>query len=318
MSRTFSFRLVEEQEGTAVTQIHQLWCRVANGSPGGGSLTVTDNHAVWEQLAGWWDQMNGPEGNEFYRLAVRPAVTELLGTVGGQRVLEIGCGNGAFARYLADQGAQVVATDRAAEFINLATARPTPRVEYRQVDATNPNQVAGLGVGAFDAAVANLVLMDMPEVSSLFRALPLLLGPGGSFVFAVLHPCFGYGIEPTPEPSEAARARVRLASFAVGVAGKLSDVIPRTLRLRAVENLGAMAAGRASLRYLDVRQMRAQAAHDQPVPHWYFHRPLQELLNPAFEAGLVLDRVVEPRFRDREAAQAALFAARLRRPAMGS
>ena len=278
---------------------------------------MTDNHAVWEQLAGWWDQMNGPEGNEFHRLAVRPAVTELLDTIAGQRILEIGCGNGAFARYLADHGARVVATDQAAEFISLAVSRPGPGVDYRQVDATAPDELARLGEGAFDAAVANMVLMDMPEVSSLFRALSVLLRPGGSFVFAVLHPCFGYGIEPSPEPSEAARVRVRLASLAVGVAGRLTNVIPWSLRRRAVENLGAMAAGRASLRYLDARQMRAQAAPDQPVSHWYFHRPLQDLLSPAFDAGLVLDRVVEPRFWDRESAQAALFAARLRRPPLG-
>ena len=280
-------------------------------------LTETHNQAVWEQLAGWWDQMNGPDGNQFHRLAVRPAVTELLGSVAGQHILEIGCGNGAFARFLAEQGAHVVATDQASEFIGLAASRPGPQVEYRQIDATSPDQLAGLGKGAFDAAVANMVLMDMPEVSSLFQAISVLLRPGGCFVFAVLHPCFGYGIEPTPEPAGADSARVRIASMAVEVADRLSGLIPWGLRRRAVETLGAMAAGRASLRYLDVRQMRAQAAPDQPVSHWYFHRPLQDLLNPAFDAGLVLDRITEPRFWDREAAQAALFAARLRRPAMG-
>jgi hypothetical protein len=32
---------------------------------------------------------------------------------------------------------------------------------------------------------------------------------------------------------------------------------------------------------------------DQPKPQWYFHRPLQSLLIPAFEAGFVLDALRE-------------------------
>ena len=277
-------------------------------------MSITDNRAVWEQLAPWWDQMEGEEGAEFKRRTVRPTVEALLGPHPGQRVLEIGCGNGSLARYLAQLGVEVVATDQAAEFIRLASLRPGPPVDYRVVDATNPTALSELGVGSYDAAVANMVLMDMPEVGSLYRALASLLRPGGCFVFTVLHPCFGYGPSPTASPQRGDRTQVKLAAKAMGLAERITDAVPWRYRRRLVEQVGAMSAGRASLRYLEARQMQAQVAPDQPVTHWYFHRPICDLLNPAFGAGLVLDGIAEPRFWNRDSGQAALLAARLRRP----
>lgn len=35
---------------------------------------------------------------------------------------------------------------------------------------------------------------------------------------------------------------------------------------------------------------------EQPVSHYYFHRPLSQLLNSCFDVGFVLDRLEEPTF----------------------
>ena len=280
-------------------------------------MTATENRKIWEQLAPWWDDLTGEDGGEFHRRGVRPTVTALLGDTNEQRILEIGCGNGAFARHLAAQGAMVVATDQADAFVRIAAAYPGPAIEYRRVDATSYDELIALGPGSFDGAVANMVLMDMPEVAPLYRALAVLLRPGGRFVFTLLHPCFGYGAQPTPDADRAGSARHRITARVWGRAEKLSDLVPWEMRRRWVERLAALSSGMASLRYLEARQMRAQAGPDQPLPHWYFHRPLQDLLNPAFDAGLVLDRVVEPRYWDRDTAQTGLLVCSLRRPADG-
>lgn len=34
----------------------------------------------------------------------------------------------------------------------------------------------------------------------------------------------------------------------------------------------------------------------QPEPHWYFHRPLNALLNACFHVGFVMDGILEPTF----------------------
>lgn len=278
-------------------------------------MVSVENRDIWERLAPWWDQRMGEAGDEFHQEVVRPTVLELLGVRPGERVLEIGCGNGGFARQLAGMGADVVATDQAESFISAAQGRSSPPVEYRVVDATDSVALAGLGQEGYDAAVANMVLMDMPVLEPLYRALADLLRPGGRFVFALIHPCFGYGVQPTPDAGRADDAGPRSFARAWNLGERLSDAIPWSLRRRLVERLGAMTSGMASLRYLEARQMRASAAPGQPLAHWYFHRPLQELLNPAFDAGLVLDGLAEPRFWNRESAQTGLLVARLRRPA---
>jgi 2-polyprenyl-3-methyl-5-hydroxy-6-metoxy-1,4-benzoquinol methylase len=275
---------------------------------------LTDNRAVWNRIAPWWDDFCGDEGDVFHREVIRPAVLGLLTPLPGERILDAGCGNGGFARHLARLGLRVTAFDQADGFIEAARSRPGADVNYRVVDGTDPEQLATLEGAPYDAMVANMVLMDMPEVGPLYSAASRLLRPGGRFVFSVIHPCFGLGLQPPTSPETDRSPKTRLLAGAVGVAETMTRLIPQRMRMSLVERVGAVVAGMASLRYLDSRQMPIMAAPDQPVAHWYFHRPLHELLSPAFEAGLVLDGLAEPPFSDRQTAQTGLLVCRLRRP----
>src|SRR5919202_4942025 len=94
---------------------------------------------IWDSKARFWDERMG-EGNPFQRVLVGPASERLLQVQPGQVILEVACGNGVFSRRLASLGAQVVATDFSAEFLELAKARTTEhpeRITYRLVDATD-------------------------------------------------------------------------------------------------------------------------------------------------------------------------------------
>src|SRR5919202_1288114 len=94
---------------------------------------------IWDRKAQFWDERMG-EGNPFQRVLVGPASERLLGVQPGQVILEVACGNGVFSRRLASLGAQVVATDFSAGFLELAKARSTEhpeRITYRLVDATD-------------------------------------------------------------------------------------------------------------------------------------------------------------------------------------
>ena len=50
------------------------------------------------------------------------------------------------------------------------------------------------------------------------------------------------------------------------------------------------------IQYLDMPPVKGGGAPDEPNPHYYYHRPLHELLGEAFAAGLVLDGLEEPAF----------------------
>lgn len=148
--------------------------------------------ATWEQNADFWNQRMG-EGNEFHRILIGPAQERLLALQPGETVLDIGCGNGQFARRMLQLGTRVLALDSSRRMIDNARANTQEhqeRIEYRWLDATDPSALLNLGANRFDAAVCTMAMMDMACIDPLVASLSQLLRPAGRFVFSVLHPCF--------------------------------------------------------------------------------------------------------------------------------
>jgi ubiquinone/menaquinone biosynthesis C-methylase UbiE len=200
---------------------------------------------------------------------VSPAVERLLALQPGEKVLDVACGSGVMARRLAALGAKVTATDFSAALLERAKLRGQTGVEpiaYQVIDATDEVALLALGVGQFDAVVCTMALMDMPAIAPLFRAVSRLLNAQGRFVFANMHPAFN-----SNNP----------VFFA-----ELSDDNGKIIQTTGVK-ISA---------YLDMPPVKGSGARDEPTPHYYYHRPLQQILGEAFAAGLVLNGIEEPAF----------------------
>ena len=65
-----------------------------------------DNRRIWDTNAFWWDDKIG-DGNAFQEVLIEPAMERLLEIRPGDRVLDIACGAGRFARHMAELGATV-------------------------------------------------------------------------------------------------------------------------------------------------------------------------------------------------------------------
>jgi SAM-dependent methyltransferase len=209
------------------------------------------------------------EGNDFHRQLLLPTLDRLLALHAGERVLEIACGNGQFARWMAERKVNVVATDLSEKLIELAEKRtrdPQGRITYRVVDASKKVELERLGRGRFDAVVCNMALMDMPTVEPLARAVPRLMKPEGRFVFSVTHPCFNTG------------DTRRVARWS-DEGGNVRESVGVEIR-----------------RYLTTRKVRGVAIIGQPEPQPYFERPISALLRPFLRSGLTLDALEEPSF----------------------
>jgi ubiquinone/menaquinone biosynthesis C-methylase UbiE len=226
---------------------------------------VKESRDIWDQNAAFWDSVLGDAGNRFHRTIVEPAVLALLALEGGESVLEIACGNGAFARRMAESGVQILATDFSVNMLEHAQQRThTSAVTYALVDATNYDQLLGLGEQRFDAAVCNMGLMDMPTIEPLLAALSRLLKPAGRFVFSVQHPCFNSnGATKTVDLQE--RDGEIVSVYAIKVA-----------------------------KYLTAWTERAVGIVGQDIPHYVFHRPISQLVNAGLRAGFVVDGFAEP------------------------
>jgi len=118
---------------------------------------------IWNQNAPFWDERMG-EGNAFHKILIEPTQERLLNVHAGQRILDIACGNGQFARRLARLGACVLGVDFSERMIERARARtsePGGQIEFRILDCTRADALMSLGENQFDGAVCTMALMDM-------------------------------------------------------------------------------------------------------------------------------------------------------------
>lgn len=224
--------------------------------------TEEEVRAAWDANAVFWDE-NMEAGRTWQRTLVAPAVGRLLDLEPAERVLEMACGNGEYARRMAELGAHVVATDFSEPMLERARARGGG-VEYRRLDATDPASLAAIAdAGPFDAVVCNMALMDMQTLDPLAGAIPRLLAPAGRFVLSVIHPAFCGGNS------------VRIVEQV-----EHEDHVERRYSVKVSQ-------------YITPRTARGIAVEGQPEPQWYFDRPISLLLAPFFRAGLVVDGIEE-------------------------
>ena len=222
---------------------------------------------AWDANAEHWDARMGDEGNDFFNLLCWPVLASFLDPQPDSAILDIACGNGLTSRRLAALGAKVTAFDFSANLIEKAKARPNSdsHISYHVMDATDEIQLLSLGERKFDSALSNMALFDMPEIEPLFKALSKLLKPNGVFAFSLMHPAFN-------NPS------------ATHLAEEWDDGQIQTRYAVKVS------------RYINQFQAQGLALRNQPKPQLYFHRPLKDYLNSAFQNGFILDGFDERAF----------------------
>src|SRR5262245_28030683 len=121
-------------------------------------------------------------GAGWVRAVERPDFLALLPDVRGRRVLDLGCGAGQLARFLAEQGAgEVTGVDLSERMLALArTDGAHPRVTYLRAameDLTFPD-------ARFDLVVSSLAFHYVPDYRGLVGRIAAWLAPGGVLVFS--------------------------------------------------------------------------------------------------------------------------------------
>src|SRR5215470_19303324 len=119
------------------------------------------------------------------------AVEAVLGDPNNKRILNIGCGDGLFARLLAERGASVVGYDKAPEKIAEAQAHEDARRLQVKFLVATPHTFSHDGM--FDAATSVMVLhlaASLEELAAFFRSASRHLVSGGRFVSIIFNPSF--------------------------------------------------------------------------------------------------------------------------------
>jgi ubiquinone/menaquinone biosynthesis C-methylase UbiE len=146
--------------------------------------------ASWDHAADAYAQAQ-TSGHDYYRYEFfGPAQLALIGDVRAMSVLDVGCGNGYFAREMARRGARVTGIDISPRMIEHAAEQESAGslgIEYHVLDAAV--LPAHFVPRSFDLATSCLALQDMPNVEKVLRGVHALLRPGGRLVASITHPC---------------------------------------------------------------------------------------------------------------------------------
>jgi len=143
---------------------------------------------TWDAVADDWAAH--ADANDYRLHYLMPRLLAMAGDVAGKFVLDLGCGEGGYARALALGGARVLAVDGSARLI--AIARERARADGLDIafEAANASTLDRVPSEQVDLVVAAMSLMDVEDYEGAAREVARVLRPGGALAMSILHPCF--------------------------------------------------------------------------------------------------------------------------------
>lgn len=140
------------------------------------------------EMAAYWTAMIRDEINPFRKYVTDPALFSRLNAwEKPMPVLELGCGEGYIVRRLAAQGHRVVGLDLSPALLEAAKSADEDGSEFVNGDVLR----LPFCDGAFEAAVSNFLIIELPDPAIAIAETARVLKTGGRFLFQIVHPfCF--------------------------------------------------------------------------------------------------------------------------------
>jgi SAM-dependent methyltransferase len=136
--------------------------------------------AGWEESAEAWIR-SVDLGDPSREIVLDGPALRMAGEVGGKLVLDVGCGEGRFARMLSDRGARVIGLDPVQRLLRAAQGRGGAlycRGEGEKLPFCSES---------FDLVVSYLTLIDIPGFRAAILEMARVLRPGGRLLIANLN-----------------------------------------------------------------------------------------------------------------------------------
>jgi ubiquinone/menaquinone biosynthesis C-methylase UbiE len=142
----------------------------------------------WDAIADQW--VAHADVNDYRNHYLMPRMLSLLGEVAGKSILDLGCGEGGYARELARRGASVTGVDGSERLIQIAQERTEAEGVVIRFVSANADALDGIADASFDVVVASMSLMDVENYEGAIGEVHRLLSSGGELVMSITHPCF--------------------------------------------------------------------------------------------------------------------------------
>lgn len=136
-------------------------------------------------MAGWYDKLVGERGSDYHENVILPGARKMLAPQAGEKIIDLGCGQGIFCRELARAGAAVTGIDASERLVRAARERGG-NIKYLAADAAR----LPFDDGSFDAASCIMALQNMEPLDRVIGEAARVLKPGGRLLLVMSHPCF--------------------------------------------------------------------------------------------------------------------------------
>jgi SAM-dependent methyltransferase len=147
----------------------------------------------WEPVARWYNGWVGKHGSIYHQKIAIPTVLKLAELQGGERLIDIGCGQGVLAPHVVRAEVGYCGVDASRTLIQLARryhGHQTRDVGFLQGDARDLLTLPGVSPEGFDVAVFMLSIQDMHPLDAVIGSASQVLAPGGRLIIFMTHPCF--------------------------------------------------------------------------------------------------------------------------------
>ncbi|WP_436925704.1 class I SAM-dependent methyltransferase [Halosimplex amylolyticum] len=218
------------------------------------------SRSTYDELAPGYEDITDAAIREHYEW---PTVQRLLPPLEGERVLDAACGDGFYTARLAEAGADPVGVDASPAMVRRARDRFDDEQVPGEITVHEADLTDGLPFlddAAFDLVLCQLALEHVRDWSPVFEAFARVLRPGGHAVISTSHP--------------------------------VRDYVDAEFFVR--DHVLAESATYDDIERVD----RDWGDEGDPFVVPFYRRPLQAVFGPATEAGLLVERVLEPEVTD--------------------
>lgn len=189
-----------------------------------GTIAVRDAYDRWAEV---YDHDRNP-----LTALEEPVVRAAVGAVAGRAVLDLGCGTGRHALWLAAEGAAVTGVDFSAGMLEEARGKPgADRVLFVVHDL---HQRLPFEDAAFDLVVSGLVLEHLRDPGAFFAEVRRVLRAGGRAVVSAMHPAMFLRGSQAAFTDPRSGEKVRPGSFAHGIGEIVTAAIRAGLALEGL------------------------------------------------------------------------------------
>lgn len=139
----------------------------------------------WGGVAEWYEELLAEE-KTYQKEVILPNLLRLMEIKKGERVLDLACGTGFFAKEFIKKGAKVVGSDISKELITIAE-KNVPEAEFTISPA---DSLPFLKEGSTEKIAIVLAIQNIENIKGVFEECARVLAPGGGLFVVMNHPAF--------------------------------------------------------------------------------------------------------------------------------